>query len=687
MRKAELKRRGITRYDAEILLAQGLELPEPKVVLERKIPDNITKNHSVKLSEFEGRQRLSPRKHLSSQSLLSMAAQGPLRRRSSPKKHLKNLSDSFNQGLPTSSIKESKIPENVGSLNGITKQVNESLGSAKSGKADSVIRHSPRLRSRTGDSNAEIKQEILNTCDKVSDLNLKATCDVNQVPSDGGRNIFSQLFEAELKGLTSKKSGSLNIAEGKRKLNIESGLKLETDRKTETNLTPEMPLLTPFDSETLDNIMKDGTVSENLQSFYSTDRTEDNDLDIRGIPSLEPSVSLKFGNILSPKIDSGSSSGKSKRVMSPKSQQRKSPRKKLSAFVKQQSVKHGTTELYAEKDQTELESPRTRLRCNSGQSPEVTSSVHAGKEAKLESDINMNLTSQHESVTKSRRQSKVVESNTNSINDSEQSEGPSQRTRSHSKDVSSPALSNSGVKKCDTNVFETFNSVALTAGLGNFSNSKVAFDNDEDLDIGCYGDGHIFETLSRKLASSDGKVRKSNGHFSKKTMYSRKRRLSFGGLIKSPSNHLSKRKKKFSLESNTPKRDISSRNIFSDLSPPKIPRITIKMPRDPVLVKELANQHSDGVQFKLESPEPSVTGTPDNSDSDSDEEESPLNCTKFKPVSRNSNSISRGGFSMKTSQFYSKSDNSNNNCPRLMRIKFGNTHVLDINIPQSNDRT
>ncbi|KAK6192596.1 hypothetical protein SNE40_004040 [Patella caerulea] len=41
LKAAELKRRGITRYDAEIILAQGLELPDPKVVLERELPYSI----------------------------------------------------------------------------------------------------------------------------------------------------------------------------------------------------------------------------------------------------------------------------------------------------------------------------------------------------------------------------------------------------------------------------------------------------------------------------------------------------------------------------------------------------------------------------------------------------------------------------------------------------------------------
>lgn len=51
LKAAELKKRGITRYDAEILLSQGLKLPEPKVVLGRKLPASIHRHHTVKVKE------------------------------------------------------------------------------------------------------------------------------------------------------------------------------------------------------------------------------------------------------------------------------------------------------------------------------------------------------------------------------------------------------------------------------------------------------------------------------------------------------------------------------------------------------------------------------------------------------------------------------------------------------------
>ncbi|XP_041365949.1 uncharacterized protein LOC121380962 [Gigantopelta aegis] len=43
---AELKKRGITRYDAEIILSQGLSLPDPKVLVEREITLNMDKHLS-----------------------------------------------------------------------------------------------------------------------------------------------------------------------------------------------------------------------------------------------------------------------------------------------------------------------------------------------------------------------------------------------------------------------------------------------------------------------------------------------------------------------------------------------------------------------------------------------------------------------------------------------------------------
>lgn len=63
LKAAELKRRGITRYDAEIILSQGLNLPDPQVVIEKKLPTSITQNETVKASSVLRRMNKSPQKN------------------------------------------------------------------------------------------------------------------------------------------------------------------------------------------------------------------------------------------------------------------------------------------------------------------------------------------------------------------------------------------------------------------------------------------------------------------------------------------------------------------------------------------------------------------------------------------------------------------------------------------------
>ena len=685
MRKAELKRRGITRYDAEILLAQGLDLPEPKVVLERKIPNNITTDQSINLNEFAGRQRFSPRKHLSSQSLLSMQAQMPLQTRRSPNKHLKNLSNSYNQGTTTSPVEQmerNKLTIDVSVLNGVNRHVTDSLTSQNKGKAEDGLRHSPKLKFKATESNmsvkfdeisnsqVQIKQEPADRAELVT--NLKAGYDTKPVTSDDNRNIFSRL-QFEMDGLQSPslvKTENLAEMGHKKKLKIQGCHEHGGDKKNKISLTPEMPRLTPFDSESFGNLTKrrwSGQTSENLEGSGDCEQT--------GIPSLEPSTSITSDIISSQKTTHAKSSGRLKRVLkSPRLQLRKSPRKRFCPSLDQTSDDSVVTEVSSEQGLSMTISPKPGSRSDLNPFFGSAPSTANVETAQSETDAGLNIITGSQS--KFGRHSKLFKSSgTEPAVELKQNEGPSLRTRSHDTPAIEPELSNSGVKKCDTNVFETFNNVAFSAGISDISDSPME---EQDIDVSSYGKGNIFESLSQKLSLNEERNPKQNGQVKKK--YSGKRKLSFGGHVKSHSFQHSDRKKKFSLDASTSKRDTSSRNIFTDLSPPKIPRITIKMPRDPVIVKELASQHSDSVHFKLESPQSSVTVTPDNSDSsDSDDEESPLNCTKFRPIEKRSHSLGPEAYSMKTSQFYAKSKS----CPKLMRIKFGNTHVLDINIPQS----
>lgn len=96
----------------------------------------------------------------------------------------------------------------------------------------------------------------------------------------------------------------------------------------------------------------------------------------------------------------------------------------------------------------------------------------------------------------------------------------------------------------------------------------------------------------------------------------------------------------------------------------KIPRLTIKMRRDPILEKELEKQKSDGVIFKLED-------KPECSE-ETDVEASPTD----------SGSIAPAPSAFNTSRFYST-----NNVPKKLRLKFGNSSIdiLDIHIPPLNN--
>ncbi|XP_069132328.1 uncharacterized protein [Argopecten irradians] len=62
LKAAELKKRGITRYDAEIILSQGLNLPDPQVVIEKKLPSSINQNKTVKASSVLASMNKSPKK-------------------------------------------------------------------------------------------------------------------------------------------------------------------------------------------------------------------------------------------------------------------------------------------------------------------------------------------------------------------------------------------------------------------------------------------------------------------------------------------------------------------------------------------------------------------------------------------------------------------------------------------------
>jgi hypothetical protein len=187
--------------------------------------------------------------------------------------------------------------------------------------------------------------------------------------------------------------------------------------------------------------------------------------------------------------------------------------------------------------------------------------------------------------------------------------------------------------------------------------------NEEDIDVESFTDmSSLNEQMAAHRNLSQATLNSRNSP-RLRHLKGRKRRLSFGDVGK----------KIDSVNENMEE----YKHLWASISPPKkVPKITIRMRRDPVLVKELENTKSESVRFKLESPLTSVSATPESSDqSDSDEEESPLNCTRYRPfISSSSRRSARSLYK----EFDSFTDRA---CPKLMRIKFGDTQIA-INIPQ-----
>ncbi|XP_045175176.2 uncharacterized protein LOC123536245 [Mercenaria mercenaria] len=646
--KAELKRRGITRYDAEILLAQGISLPEPKVNLGEKLPSPLSKNQSVKVSEL----RLSPRKHLSSQSYLKSLSEGGNEQKL-PKEHLKNLSNQHDmvenivcngQSGPLADITASKpqMSQKV-SLQGkvmnrskavvhrhsrhgkrtkklshrralkldldcIPKTVNDN---GQSGLTAAGIRHSPRLK------NKEEAQSVGDDDKTQSNLNLDGESVIEtgdpeitfKVRNDSGsRNIFTQLQIDVMESSIDSDDESLSEIARRGKSKIAADCPRLVDQLNMPLC--DMPHLTPYDTEpTFDTSYKYNCVSPKLTSFNTSYNTEQMKNDVK-----------------SPKIMQNIRGTKSLALLSSDSKKplRQSPRNKNRVReIKMESTKvNGVTDVDG---------------CSRGSAVENNGSIVYSENFSHNTKSSSSQNSQKLSLSRNSGSSSYIGSN----------------------------------------VFEKFGPLS---GQCDYSGDNLDVgDESEEVDIEGLGESlksnkHVNSV--RKMGSSARRRSRNSPRLS--YLKNRKRRLSFGD-VGSPKFGEPLRKKIHALNEDMEE----YRHLWASISPPKkVPKITIKMPRDPVLVKELENSKSESVRFKLESPHNSVTVTPESSDqSDSDEEESPLNCTKYRPfipaASTRRQSVGRASRSL-----YRDGENTKDMvCPKLMKIKFGGTQI-NINIPQ-----
>ncbi|XP_060573892.1 histone-lysine N-methyltransferase KMT5B-B-like [Ruditapes philippinarum] len=570
--KAELKRRGITRYDAEILLAQGISLPEPKVNLGEKLPSPIRKNQSVKVSEL----RLSPRKHLSSQSYLKSLSEGD----GDPKLlkgHLNNLSNEhamqenivFNgKSGPLADITRNKPPggQKISMHGGkalhrsrpvvhrhsrhgkrtkklshrralkldldcIPKSVDDYR---QSGLPSSGTRHSPRFKIKEGtlsneddhndQSNSNLKGEtsVIDTGDPEIIFNVRSEPE--------SRNIFTQLQIDVMESSIDSDDESLSEIARKNKSKVEFNSPIATPCG--------MPHLIPYDSEsTFDTSFQNSRVSPKLTSFKTSSDKEQIKTDAKSGKTMQNICGTKSYSLLS--------------------------------TINKKPLR---------------QSPRNRnRRWNS-----KTESVSVNGTCTTD----MNGYSQGEIID-----NHDCDEHSNKFIDN---------ARSQDIQSSNSLSKNSGAgSRLGSNVFEKFSH--FSEHCNSTGDNYIGDGNEsEEIDVEGLGDSmkSTKQLISLRKQSTSARRRSRN---SPRLSYlkNRKRRLSFGD-VSSPKFGEPLRKKINALNEDM----AEYRHLWACISPPKkVPKITIKMPKDPVLVKELENSKSEGVHFKLESPHNSVTAT------------------------------------------------------------------------------
>lgn len=605
--KAELKRRGITRYDAEIILAQGQSLPEPKVNLGSKVPIPARRNQLVKVSEL----RLSPRKHVSSQSYLkSLSPVSTAGQEGREKKKPLEGQSSGRQAKPLSDITSIKSEkqhsgesiENRKSFsqkcahraatrsqknghNAVLKLDLDCIDSRNQGEVSaSGLRHSPRLRNKdAGQCSAEIKGEP----GEKSPTKITVNTGDPDITFKYNRNIFTE-FQSNVKQEVDSEAEERQVCKGKCRSRL--GNQCPTLLNQLKAPPPDMPHLIPYDTDPqYETMCKTSKASPKLTSYKTSDQS-------------------KHAHVR--KHSLGYENAQSSIVTNLKSPIRYSPRNK-------------------HKNQ------------GSAMKRSSANGIKGGMTAQVyDCDC------------------REVSSSNGEKDDALASHGHTSKCK--------------GNKYKGGNVFDKFNSIS-DKFCSTAEYKAHARNGRKDGDFGDCGDSrqNVNGSLKSFRGLEDGRSSRSSPRL--KNGKERKRRLSFGD-VGAPKFGEPLRKR-----INTVTEDLAEyRHLWANISPiKKIPKITIKMRRDPVLEKELEKSvKSDGVHFKLESPQCSVHGTPDSSDmSDSDEEESPLNCTKFRP-----NLFKQENGAM-ASHLYSDDRKSERVCPKLMKIKFGGTQI-NINIPQ-----
>ncbi|KAL3842990.1 hypothetical protein ACJMK2_020958 [Sinanodonta woodiana] len=757
LKAAELKRRGITRYDAEIILSQGLKLPDPKVVIERKLPASISANKSITLSEWEGK-RVSPRKHLSSLSRALVEQKGVLAKRQSP-----NLSStkasivkSESPNLNISSVSEPVSNKILGQVSnksadaktqkGVSHETSEFLipysvitspnrsqdltsPSKSDKKRPDCVRQSPRLRAKEETETEKQSNLSLTSCSQNEFISGK----VDEQKSESNKDIKFGSFDQNLPLLNVDNSGCNSIftplqidvsnsSQGNKESDSSTQNMFEVRNRRSSSVSLDMPFLTPFESEPsyCTSTIESRNIFERMESKFELASVKPTDSLSPRTRSKERCVKQESFDTPSPQTRSWEDAGKQESIgtHSPqiRSQENSMKHEKLeipSSWPESfECLRALNTESGILISQVKSQSAATSVR----QSPRTRVKVESCLPGELESTGNQpclpdlptsSLSNQGGQKTRLRSHSGqgLLESEPPKGCDSDSFDGQQSMNNSHSSIQSvktSPVDSGnrSGTKsrtKCPTrpspkplrcsprtrqntgSSFFSFKMPQASVNLTEFfqrTSGKKGVEEKMDFDVFNFEEDTELsskkDSLRQKGQLSDSALREE-GHKRKQGKKKRgKRRLSFGGEISDCERVDEKHWNRRRVRSWCEDVEYFTSSKALDSSPNnKIPKITFKMRRDPVLQKQLEAQNSQGVHFDFIDTHTSTAST--SCDTDSDSDESVLVHTK-RPSSGVVNSqqspCNDSCLPLKTSRFYSHNSQFNGwAVPKILRLK------------------
>ncbi|KAK3607460.1 hypothetical protein CHS0354_015606 [Potamilus streckersoni] len=767
LKAAELKKRGITRYDAEIILSQGLKLPDPKVVIERKLPASISANKSVTLSEWEGK-RVSPRKHLSSLSRALVEQKGVLVKRQSPNSSTTKASIVKSESL---NMNNSSISELEGQVsNKILGQISNKSADAKTQKCVSHetsefltpysvltspnrsqdltspsrsdkkrpdgVRQSPRLRAK---EQTEMENFNLASCSQ----NEFGSGKVDEQKSDN-KDVKLGSFDQNLPSVNMDDSGCSSVftplqidvsnsSQGNKESDSLTQNIFELRNQRSSSVSLDMPFLTPFESEPsyCTSTNESRNIFERMESNFEL-------AGVKSIDSLSPRTRSKERFMKQESIDTPSPRTRSREdsvrqeLISTHSPQIRSQEinmkqehlnipsswpKSLESCFRALNTESGIIPSHAKSQSAATsvrQSPRTRLKVESCLPGELEStgnhpclpdlptsslSNQEGQKTRLRSHSGQGLfeseppkgcdSDSFDGQISINNSSSSIQSIKTSPVDSGNRSGTKSRTKCPTRPSPKPLRCSPRTRQNTGSSFFSFKKPQASVNLTEFfQGTSVEKGLEEKMDFDVFNFEEDTELSSKKdalcqKAQQSNTALRQDGHKRKQSKKKRgKRRLSFGGEIsdceKVDEKHWNRRRVRSWCE------DVeyftSSKTL--NCSPNKIPKITFKMRRDPVLQKQLEAQNSQGVHFDFIDTQTSTASTPCDSDSDSDE--SVLVHTK-RPSSRVVNSqqspINESCIPLKTSRFYSHNSDFNGwAVPKILRLKLRGEALVERNL-------